>query len=334
MTALSQVAPSLALAGAVAVAASDPDAGVAWHFGDPFAEQRAWHGGRGVADLSYRAVLRIPGSDRLRWLHDLTTQHLTQLPAHQATETLLLDPRGHVEDQLLGVDDGTAFWMHVEPGRAAPLLDFLTRMRFMLDVDVVDLSSQRVVVALGADVEIPAWLAGDPQLVVRRCDTALPWRGTELLVLRPDAQRLVADGERPVGSWALEAERVAARRPRLGLETDHRTIPNEVGWLDTAVHLDKGCYRGQETVAKVHNLGRPPRRLVLLHLDGPQVLPAPGSDVLLGERAVGFLGRVAHHFELGPIALALVKRGVSDDAVLTVTDSDGEQVAASIDPGT
>ena len=82
-------------------------------------------------------------------------------------------------------------------------------------------------------------------------------------------------GDRPLaGIWAAEALRVAAWRPRLGFETDHRTIVHEVDWLRTAVHLHKGCYRGQETVARVHNLGRPPRRLVFLHLDGSgHVLP-------------------------------------------------------------
>ena len=94
-----------------------------------------------------------------------------------------------------------------------------------------------------------------------------------------------------VGTWALEALRVAAWRPRLGHETDHRTIPHEVDWLRTAVHLTKGCYRGQETVARVHNLGRPPRRLVMLHLDGSgHGLPEQGADVLLD----GPPGRLRH----------------------------------------
>ena len=119
--------------------------------------------------------------------------------------------------------------------------------------------------------------------------------------------------------WAFEALRIARGEPRLGLDTDHRTIPNEAGWIGTAVHLDKGCYRGQETVARVHTLGRPPRRLTLLHLDGsPSRLPERGSDLLLGEKAVGFVGTSARHHELGPIALAMVKRNVSLDQELVV----------------
>ncbi|HVE29411.1 MAG TPA: folate-binding protein, partial [Mycobacteriales bacterium] len=131
------------------------------------------------------------------------------------------------------------------------------------------------------------------------------------------ADRLTAAGATPVGGWAYEAVRVEARRPRLGFETDHRTIPHEVGWIGTAVHLDKGCYRGQETVARVHNLGRPPRRLVLLHLSGERdELPPPGTPLLLDGRPVGFLGTAVQHHELGPVALGVVKRTVADGTVL------------------
>ena len=86
--------------------------------------------------------------------------------------------------------------------------------------------------------------------------------------------------------WAFEALRIARGEPRLGLDTDHRTIPNEAGWIGTAVHLDKGCYRGQETVARVHTLGRPPRRLTMLHLDGStNRLPGRGSDLCTARRS-------------------------------------------------
>ena len=119
--------------------------------------------------------------------------------------------------------------------------------------------------------------------------------------------------------WALEAERVEKMRPRIGLETDHKSIPNEVGLLNKSVHLNKGCYRGQETVAKVHNLGQPPRKLVLLHLDGSEVdLPPIGADVERDGIKVGFVGTVARHHELGNIALAVVKRNVEGDTPLSV----------------
>ena len=122
-------------------------------------------------------------------------------------------------------------------------------------------------------------------------------------------------------------------RPEIDADTDDRTIPHEAGWIGGpeqlgAVHLDKGCYRGQETVARVHNLGKPPRRLVLLHLDGSaDERPATGDPVTAGARTVGRVGTVVHHFEYGPIALALVKRNIAADVELSAGGA-----AASIDP--
>jgi tRNA-modifying protein YgfZ len=281
-----------------AVEAEGVDAGVAAHYGDPYREQRDLEARAAVVDLSHRPVVRISGPDRLEWLHSLTSQHLAALPTGTWTEALLLSPQGHVEHHLHLVDDGESVHAVVEPGTAEALVAYLDRMRFLLRVEVTDVTSALAVL----------WRDGGPALVER---TALD------------------DVDGPLaGVQALEALRVADRRPRLGLDTDHRTLPNEVRWLGRAVHLDKGCYRGQEAVARVYNLGRPPRRLVLLHLDGSDsVLPATGADVLLGERPVGRLGTAVRHHELGPIALALVKRTVPDDAALVV---DG--VAAALDP--
>jgi tRNA-modifying protein YgfZ len=137
------------------------------------------------------------------------------------------------------------------------------------------------------------------------------------------------------GLWAYEALRIAAGRPRFGLDTDHRTIPHEVGWIETAVHLSKGCYRGQETVARVHNLGHPPRRLVLLHLDGSEDrLPAHGDEVELDDASVGFVGSAARHYELGPIALALVKRTTPVAATLQAAGiAAAQEVIVSPDAG-
>jgi tRNA-modifying protein YgfZ len=146
-------------------------------------------------------------------------------------------------------------------------------------------------------------------------------------------RRLTSAGVRPAGVWAYEAHRVAAVRPRLGVDTDERTIPHEVGWIGgpglAAVHLDKGCYRGQETVARVHNLGKPPRMLALLHLDGSVERPSTGDAVLAGGRAIGRLGTVVDHVDLGPVALALLKRGIPADTALST--GGGAEVAAMID---
>jgi folate-binding protein YgfZ len=284
-----------------AVEADPPDAGVAAHYGDPFREQRALVAGEAAVDLSHRPVVRVSGPDRLTWLHSLTSQHLEHLEPGVPTEALLLSPHGHVEHALYLVDDGQAVWAHVEPGTAGALVEFLDRMRFWSKVEVEDLSTSYAVMLT------PQAVPGVPVRTVAH--------GVEAFVARDDVGAVLAG---PVaGVWALEALRIADGRPRLGLETDHRTIPHELGWLDTAVHLDKGCYRGQETVARVHNLGRPPRRLVLLHLDGSEsVLPEHGEPVLLGDRAVGTVTSAARHYELGPIALALVKRSTPVEETL------------------
>jgi tRNA-modifying protein YgfZ len=299
----------------------------------------------------------VPGSDRLTWLHSLTTQHLTALAPGEGTELLVLSPHGHVEHHALVTDDGTTTWLDTEPGAAGPLLDFLTKMRFLMRVEPADVTADWALLSLvGPDAAVPGLDLAPPVVapvlgpkfasadVPARPTTvyavgSLPgggWArrmryGYDLLVPRASvtgwADRL---GVPWVGVWAFEALRVADRRPRYGLETDHRTIPAEVGWLADAVHLDKGCYRGQETVARVHNLGRPPRRLVLLHLDGvaTDTPPAPGTPVsTVDGRQVGFVGTAVRHHELGMVALAVVKRSVPDTEPLRVAES-----AAAIDP--
>jgi tRNA-modifying protein YgfZ len=301
-----------------AVGAEFPDVGVAAHYGDPYAEQRALAETAGFVDRSDRDLVTITGADRLSWLNSLSTQKVDDLEPGRAVETLILSPHGHVEHQLSLVDDGGTTWIHVEPGEAGALLEFLNSMRFMLRVDCADVSGDRAVLTVmgplaPADV---AEIAGDVAAVM---DFGF---GVDLLIdrgrLGQAAAALRERGLRPAGMWAHEALRIAGHRARFGTDTDHKTIPHEAGWIETAVHLNKGCYRGQETVARVHNLGHPPRRLVLLHLDGSEDrLPAHGERVLLEASAVGFVGSAARHYELGPIALALVKRTVPVEATLS-----------------
>ncbi len=327
------LSPSPLLARPGAVPAQGADSGVAWHYGDPLREQRTFVAGSGRVDLSHRGVITISGPDRLSWLHSLTSQHLTALPPYTSTETLVLSPHGHVEHDLHVVDDGQTTWITVEPGTAPALAGWLDSMRFMLRVEVADVTAGWAVVgepvrSEAGPGEPVAWLDPWPLLAIGGVaysavsDLDHPgWLLREVLVPR-DQLVAAVEGQELVGTWALEALRVAAWRPRLGHESDHRTIPHEVDWLRTAVHLEKGCYRGQETVARVHNLGKPPRRLVLLHLDGSgHGLPEQGDEVFLADdpgRKVGFVTTAARHYELGPIALALVKRNVPADATLTV----------------
>jgi len=279
-----------------------PDKGAVWHFGEPVKEQRALEAGTAWADLSHHNIIAVSGVDRLKWLHDLTTQFVSDLQPGVWMANMILDAKGHVEFQFNVVDDGSTTFLVLDPGYSEQLIEYLTKMKFMLRVDVKDASSEFAVLrAPGAPTEI-----GGPFALVPRSEVE-------------EMKKTFGGVATQVGTWALDAERVAAHRPRIGFETDHKSIPNEIGVLHGAVHMKKGCYRGQETVAKIYNLGNPPRRLVMLHLDGSDVgFPAVGTKIENDGIVVGFIGTVARHHELGTIALAVVKRNTPIEATLMV----------------
>ncbi len=279
-----------------------PDKGAVWHFGQPTQEQRALAEGEAWADLSQFEIVGITGQDRLSWLHSLTTQHLEKLPSGLWTSALILDPQGHIEHQFNLMDDGERTWLTLDAGRGEALRTHLEKMKFMLRVEMQDLSDQY---ALLRTPGLSDSLGGPFAIVPRR----------ELSIWHEKLNETA----RRVGTWALEAERVATGRPRIGFETDYKSIPNELGLLNKSVHMNKGCYCGQETVAKIANLGKPPRRLVMLHLDGSVItIPARGADVEKDGVKVGFIGTVARHHELGTIALAVLKRSTPLEATLTI----------------
>ncbi|MFZ9751680.1 MAG: YgfZ/GcvT domain-containing protein, partial [Candidatus Nanopelagicales bacterium] len=121
------------------------------------------------------------------------------------------------------------------------------------------------------------------------------------------------------------ALRIAAGVPRIK-DLDHKTLPHEIGLIGPAVHLSKGCYRGQETVARLHNLGKPPRRLTLLYLEaGDELLPAHGDLVQVADQEVGVICNSVQHFELGPIALALIKRSIAETETVIVNGKSATQ---------
>ncbi|MGC3954468.1 MAG: folate-binding protein [Propionicimonas sp.] len=273
-----------------------PDAGAVRHYGDPLREQRRLTAGEASVDLSHRPVFSIAGRDRLSWLNNITSQNFNGLQPGVPVTGYVLDHQGHIVHALGGMDDGETFWAHTEPGHADPLLAWLRRMVFAARVEIAERPDHRLILPAGR---------GAPEVIP----------STEV------EERL---GETRAGTWAMEALRIAAGHPRTFLDTDEKTIPNELAnplgeLLGPATHLAKGCYPGQETVARIYNLGRPPRRLTLLHLDGSaEELPAVGAQVLADGKVVGRMGTAERHYELGPIGLALLKRQLPTDAVLEV----------------
>ncbi|RPE73454.1 MULTISPECIES: folate-binding protein YgfZ [unclassified Frondihabitans] len=325
---------------------ADDSTGIAAHFGNPLVEQRALLSGSAVVQVPSRGLVTVSGPDRLSWLDSLTSQSLKGLAPGSSTETLLLDPSGRVEHAAGVLDDGETTWLLVDAAEAESFAAWLDRMRFMLRVEVADRSADFAVLGSFADLALPAaspagiplvWIdpwhevaVGGVGYAAEAGHPAADWSYQETLVTAESLADVAASDVPVAGALALEALRVAAWRPRLATEVDERSIPHELDWLRSAVHLAKGCYRGQETVAKVHNLGHPPRRLVMLHLDGSDnVLPGHGDVVREGDREVGSITSSGTHYELGPIALALVKRSLDVTAPLTVLAGDDDTVVAA-----
>ena len=277
------------------------DKGAIWHLGDPYGEQKKLISGDAWVDLSHKSVISIGGVERLSWLHAITTQDFENIIENVWVSGLILDALGHINHQFIAVDDGELTWLVIESTKKGELLAFLEKMKFMLRVEVADRSSEFVLIRTPGKPDS----IGGPFRLVKRNEI--------------DLYKAAMKDYAQAGVWAYEAERVAAGRARILLETDRKSIPNELELLGNAVHMKKGCYPGQETVAKINNLGKSPRRLTLLHLDGSEVeLPKSGEKVFDGETEVGFIGTVARHFELGPIGLAVIKRSVPLEKTLLV----------------
>ncbi|MDN5700998.1 MAG: folate-binding protein [Kocuria sp.] len=335
-----------------AVEAEGLDEGVAGHYGDPVPEQRALARGTGYVDQSQRGVVTVTGADRLTWLTTLSSQVLTGLKPGQSTETMFLSIQGRVEFAPHAVDDGTTTWLIAESQEAPGLAAWLDSMRFALRVEVADVSDQWAIIAATKDLSselsaasegaraasspVAVWRDPWPEISPGGYAYSMepehpglerPWFEHVIPMADLDSAAAALDeqGFTPAGSWAAEALRIAAWRPRWGAETDVKTIPHELDWMRTAVHLSKGCYKGQETVARVHNLGHPPRRLTFLDLDGSQhTLPAAGAEVFLNDKKVGHVTSARLHHEAGPIALAVLKRNVDPRADLLVRDTVAE----------
>lgn len=314
------------------------DGSVVLHFGNPVLEQRQLLTGEAVAPLGDRSVVEISGPDRLPWLDSITSQAVSTLGAGESTELLVLDPHGHIEHAAGVFDDGASSWLIVDAGDAEPLTAWLKRMRFRKQVDIAVRGDLALWGFMGAGVATDAARAAALAPNGISLVWADPWARVQpggwqysLVPQHPGADwswhiaLVPADAPVPeprAGALAAEALRIAAWRPRWSTEVaDDRALPHESDWLRSAVHLNKGCYRGQETVAKVHNLGHPPRRLAMLLLDGSQNLAVERGDIVQSPdgKDVGFITSMGQHHELGHIALALVKRSAPTGDLVVIT---------------
>lgn len=339
---MDDVSPLLARAGAAAFQSDSrvDVAGVAWHYGAPLVEQRAAEEGSAVVDRSLRKVIKVAGPDRLTFLHTLLSQKLDDAPAGFTARALDLDGQGRVLHAMDVAVTDDAVYLDVASGQFDSLLTYLQRMIFWSQVTVEE-APLAILTVLGAPLSLAdavftrtvPW-AQESELAAARQDFAVPRERLEDAVAELEAQ-----GGTLAGLMAYTAERVRAREPELAADLDAKSIAHEVPqWIGRgdavgAVHLEKGCYRGQETVARVENLGRSPRVLVMLHLDGSvPVLPEPGAEVTAGGRTVGRLGTVVDDKDFGPIALALVKRTAlaQPGIVLQVGDAAATVEASSL----
>ena len=330
-----------------AVAAGGVDTGVAAHYGAPTREARRLFAGQAVADLSHFDILEITGADRQSWLDTLSSQRINGLPVGASTQALLLSVQGRIEHEMKILVDEERLLLIVEPGRSAALEEFLNSMRFMLRVQVKNLSAThgvlaatRTIPSAGSLIWEDPWPGVTPGgWAYSREDHPGAQRPWFLHIVELEALEECVGEEQLAGMMAVEALRIAAWQPRFGAEIDDKTIPHELDWLRTSVHLSKGCYKGQETIARVHNIGHPPRRIVFLDLDGSMhTLPAEGSEIKMGERTIGRITSTALHFEEGPIALGVIKRNVDPGEVLSVVDGEtsypaSQQVIVATDAG-
>ena len=304
-------------------------------------EQRKLSEGDALCLLDTQGVIAVNGIDRLTWLHSLLSQNLKNLVPGESTEALLLDPQGRIEQVIKVIDDGETTWLMVDKSHTEALLTWLQKMVFRMKVEITDRSAQFATVgATTASPEI-SFLSNDHPLIwkdqwpgvvaggYRYSTRAVDYTWFEHLVEGAKLDQLLA-GKVLAGTMAADGLRVAAGRPKAINEVDEKSLPHELDLLATAVHLSKGCYRGQESVAKVHNLGHPPRRLTFLHLDGSEhALPDVGDEIrVLGEEKTrGKITSVAQHFDMGPIALAVISRSVPEDAALEVVGKHGSIAA-------
>ena len=300
-------------------------------------EDSVLRGGCGLVDRSERGKLALTGSEAKEFLQGQVTNDIEALSEGEGCYAAFLDHKGKMQGDLRVLDLGHELWLDCERVALQDLFNMIRRYKLGLDVELHKRTLERGLLSLiGPDArriaggDLPETehacaggeLGGVP---VARVVTDL---GVDVICTSEGLARvraaLEAAGAVPVSEEAAEVLRVESGRPRYGLDLDQSVIPQEAGLNERAVSFTKGCYVGQETVARLHYRGKPNRHLRGLRLSEP----APsGAELRLGEKVVGRLGSVVVSPRLGPIALALVRREASPGDRLTV---DGSAASAAV----
>jgi folate-binding protein YgfZ len=274
---------------------------LASHFGNPLLEQRKLLSGEAFVHRSDQVVLEVSGPDAKSWLHSLLSQDIINLADGESTEALLLSPQGHIEQHLKLIAQESSLLVIINRERAASFLAWLEKMRFRSKVSVVQTDLQ--VYGTFSETEGTKWVdtfSTNSSNSASYNPNRLDFHYREIISHSPPEME-------EAGLLALNALRIAAGRPEVS-DVDEKSLPHEFDWLNSAVHLSKGCYRGQESVAKIHNLGHPPRRLVILNFVNGDDSASRDHEVFFGDKSVGKVLISGIHFEMGSIALALVNR--------------------------
>ncbi len=271
------------------------------HLGNPLLEQRMLVEGKAFVERTDEEVLRLSGPDARSWLHALVSQDVMNLEEGASTEALLLDPQGRIEQQLKIVRDQDDLLVIVSKEKSEALISWLTKMRFRSQVGIEKTDLR--VFGLFGQASGRVWrdsFSSDNAFSISYNSQRKRFPYCEVISETPPALT-------KAGLGAYFALRIFAGRPEIS-DVDEKSLPHEFDWLLSAVHLSKGCYRGQESVAKVHNLGHPPRRLAILHLSSGDELADSSDRVFYQDKEVGKVLAGAIHYEAGSIALALVNR--------------------------
>lgn len=305
------------------------------------ADYRAVTEACGVLDRSERGKLALSGGEARTFLQGQVSNDIESLTPGSGCYAALLTPKGKMLGDLRVLETGEELLLDTERLALQGLFNAVRRTMIGYDVQLHKRTLERGLVSLiGPEAIAVAGveaLANAPEhthqeaqiagVAVRAVRTDV---GLDLLCDAADTAPLLRAleeaGAAAVPETTAEVIRVETGRPRYGIDLDEGVIPQEAGLNERAVSFTKGCYVGQETVARLYYRGKPNRHLRGLRLSAPA---APGDSIRFGEREVGHLGSVADSPRWGPIALALVRREVPIGS--TVGVGDGEMTAAVVE---